>query len=730
MLATEAPFPQYFDIDGSPLDAGLIYFGVAGQNPETNPATVYWDSAGTQPAAQPVQTLNGYTVRNGTPALVYASSDYSLTVRNRRGALIYYAQSSAAFGNAFVLSQLATNLALPAGSSLVGTVAAGAGSVGRTQQDKNRDFVDAKDYGATTAADSRAAIQLALNSGAAEVRCHEDYPVSGYLVVPAGVRLVAVGRLGGIHATQAVTAYVPFGSAHQGQLVLLAGDGARVENMRINGGNFVAGGVAIAGTSDNRVFDCTITNCGNSQAVLATGSINLFVGFNFAQYAQHGFQFWQTNGGTVTTNIARCVDGGGFWTADTANMQITGNVAMHCGDVGLDLEGGINNSIIGNVAYACNNGEIAWFNNGTGSGRVPLNNTISGNVAYRLASYQAQVAGVETPTATNGTFAGLTIFTITAGQQGITFKGNTVYATSRTALFTNDLGPSFCGIQFEGNTFVSDSLLHNVQRAFGIQGINNTFRGIGATVAAAQNQLKNPGNGLWDLNTYEYDTPKNTLAALYYFTDAGAQPAWSSGTSYVPGNWAYSGGLYYQCVTANINSVPPNANWVAVSASPTISREKFRNCGAFAFKHDPSVSFIPAVVMENEFSEGYVSNGGVECTANGYPIYKNQRLYVLINDGTATPSKDLATLTAVDNPSGQITSKMMLQVWSGGARGATYELIYIYTSSIFSRDGSGASSGIVPNASRYATFTASTIALTGPSAGTSGFLTMTVDSMQ
>ena len=76
MLATQPPFPQYFDTDGSPLDGGRLYFGQVNQNPEIAPITVYWDAAGTQPAAQPIETLNGYTYRNGTPAQVYADTDY------------------------------------------------------------------------------------------------------------------------------------------------------------------------------------------------------------------------------------------------------------------------------------------------------------------------------------------------------------------------------------------------------------------------------------------------------------------------------------------------------------------------------------------------------------------------------------------------------------------------------------------------------------------------------
>lgn len=94
MLAIESAFPQFMDIDGTPINNGQLYFGVVNLNPETNPITVYWDAAGTQPAAQPIQTINGYAVRNGSPASIFVNSDYSLNVRNGRGNLVFYAPTS------------------------------------------------------------------------------------------------------------------------------------------------------------------------------------------------------------------------------------------------------------------------------------------------------------------------------------------------------------------------------------------------------------------------------------------------------------------------------------------------------------------------------------------------------------------------------------------------------------------------------------------------------------
>jgi hypothetical protein len=84
------PYPIFTDKSGSPLDAGYLYFGEVNKNPETNPIQVFYDSAFTQPAAQPLRTSNGYVMRNGSPALIYAGSQFSVTVRDKNNALVIY----------------------------------------------------------------------------------------------------------------------------------------------------------------------------------------------------------------------------------------------------------------------------------------------------------------------------------------------------------------------------------------------------------------------------------------------------------------------------------------------------------------------------------------------------------------------------------------------------------------------------------------------------------------
>ncbi len=90
------PHPIFTDRDGSPLDNGFLYFGVAGLNPETNPIQVYYDINLTQPAAQPLRTSNGYVMRNGAPALIYANAQFSVTVRDKSSQLVTTARSGLA----------------------------------------------------------------------------------------------------------------------------------------------------------------------------------------------------------------------------------------------------------------------------------------------------------------------------------------------------------------------------------------------------------------------------------------------------------------------------------------------------------------------------------------------------------------------------------------------------------------------------------------------------------
>lgn len=124
MLAIESPIPQFFALDGAPLNAGKLYFGTVGANPEVSPVAVYWDAAGTIPATQPINTSNGYPVNGSTLAPVFTSGDYSLNVRNAAGELVLYAPNSAEFSNSTALSASILAVLSDLASTVVGKGAA------------------------------------------------------------------------------------------------------------------------------------------------------------------------------------------------------------------------------------------------------------------------------------------------------------------------------------------------------------------------------------------------------------------------------------------------------------------------------------------------------------------------------------------------------------------------------------------------------------------------------
>lgn len=187
-ISVNPPFPLFTDADGQPLDDASIYIGAANQNPVSNPITVYWDSALTITAAQPIRTSGGYPVYNGTPARFYTNSDYSILVRDKNGAFIYTAASETDFIS----------------SEFVTFIQSGTGAVATTVQAKLRETVSVKDFGASaseTAANNKTAIDAALAASASVELTPESFTTNA-ITIPAskslfgkGFASVIVGRI-------------------------------------------------------------------------------------------------------------------------------------------------------------------------------------------------------------------------------------------------------------------------------------------------------------------------------------------------------------------------------------------------------------------------------------------------------------------------------------------------------------------------------------------------------
>ena len=143
LYAVENPYPVILNQVGGGLNAGKVYIGQAGMDPETNPIAVYWDAAGTIPASQPLTVIGGYIWNMGTPAQVYGPSQYSIRIRDRFDAVVFYDSNVGG-----PLGDFVELLASPDGAENVGYQHPGTGSVARTIYAKARERMTIADFGA------------------------------------------------------------------------------------------------------------------------------------------------------------------------------------------------------------------------------------------------------------------------------------------------------------------------------------------------------------------------------------------------------------------------------------------------------------------------------------------------------------------------------------------------------------------------------------------------------
>lgn len=84
------PYLFFTETDGSALDAGYIYIGQEGTNPELTQIAVYSDYDMQSPIPQPIRTVAGKPAYNGNLINVFPSSSLiSITVRNKNNELVF-----------------------------------------------------------------------------------------------------------------------------------------------------------------------------------------------------------------------------------------------------------------------------------------------------------------------------------------------------------------------------------------------------------------------------------------------------------------------------------------------------------------------------------------------------------------------------------------------------------------------------------------------------------------
>jgi hypothetical protein len=154
---------QFLDNNGKPLSGGKIFTYAAGT---TTPQTTFTSRTGLTANSNPIILDSA----GRTPEQIWSTEGllYKYVVATANDVLI---RSWDNIGGSVIASDLAQDLAAPSGSSLVGFLQAGSGAVPTTVQDKLRETVSFKDFGAVGdgVTDDTAAVQSAITNAGGKV---------------------------------------------------------------------------------------------------------------------------------------------------------------------------------------------------------------------------------------------------------------------------------------------------------------------------------------------------------------------------------------------------------------------------------------------------------------------------------------------------------------------------------------------------------------------------------
>jgi len=518
----QSPFEVFLDRDGTPLEGGKVYIGTVGQNPETNPINVFWDSALTIPAAQPIRTSGGYPYLSGTPARVFVSDDYSITVKDRNDALVFSDWSGSAFSASSLLAKI---------KSLDGS---GSGLVAEGLQSTQITDLNFDPTLLGLSVREMRAYATSLNPANPPVAGYDYYLVQllyvatgefRVVVTPFGANGIQYGR---IWTASAWGSWLPlsatgsnpflFGTRNIGigtgalSVLTLGTDNVAVGNSALNSVTTGVGNVAIGSSA---------------LALSATASNNIAIGLN----------------------------------ALAANTTGTPNLAIGTSALGANTTG-INNIAIGHNALAVST--VAVSNIAIGSGALSLTTTGSTNIAIGKSSLASNTTGSTNIAIGNDTLNANTIGTnnVAIGPSALnksTIASNSV-AIGTASLFSNTTGAD--SIAIGNNTLFfnttgsnniaigSSSMMANTtganNTALGYQSLAANTTGISNTALGYQSLLANT-NGTTNTAVGYQSLAANTTGATN--TAVGYQSLAANTTG------ATNTAIGYQSLVANTTGI-------------------------------------------------------------------------------------------------------------------------------------------------------------------------------
>lgn len=336
---------RYYNNDGTVAAGSLLYTYAAGTS---TPKAAFTDSAGLVPHANPI------VLDAKGEAVIYFSGSYKIDLKTASGVQItgYPVDNYVAVAS-LSIDDLANKTDPTKGSALVGFLPAGAGAVGRTMQDKQRDMVSVKDFGA---------IGDGVNNDRAAIQAAIDYvnslPSGGTVFVPDGIYKVGNVVYPGSGAAGVICILlrdnvVLRGHSHAARITIPNsdyGDGAFYRIISSLGN--VAGEVGLKNAGiENLTIDGNkanqITYSGNPQAanILLEADSSVFVR-NVRSINANG-QALMVRGKTANAaediNISGCgvmnANDIGIQVSQFNGLRITGNYVETCTNNGIDIYG-------------------------------------------------------------------------------------------------------------------------------------------------------------------------------------------------------------------------------------------------------------------------------------------------------------------------------------------------------------------------------------------------------
>jgi len=287
-MATLTPSPkmQFLDANGNPLVGGKLYTYMSGT---TTPLATYTDYSGGTPNTNPIildsrgeasvwvgAAFYYMELKSSTDVLQWAVDNIGgyatlVSLAANSGATLIGVTPSTYNPGTTVQAQL-TNVGSATGASNVGFTQSGTGTVARTAQDKERDIVSVKDFGAVGdgVTDNTVAFQAAVTAAAGgKLELQEGTYLIGKVTLPSSIIIEGKG----------VGTIIKLVAGHDDHLLTAASaSGITLKNLTLDGNkaNQTAGaasrGLYLLDSSDIRLVDVIVQNCADHGVHASVGA--------------------------------------------------------------------------------------------------------------------------------------------------------------------------------------------------------------------------------------------------------------------------------------------------------------------------------------------------------------------------------------------------------------------------------------------------------------------------